>query len=69
MPAARPSRFSVGVAIAAMTALSACNTTKPSQDSTGIDDRYGIPPLSVPPHLLESNGFMSNGLLPAQPYD
>ena len=69
MPAFRSRKLSVGVAIAAITAVSACNTAKPPDDASGIDSRYGIPPLSVPVHLLESNGFMSNGLLPAQPYD
>ena len=56
-------------AIVAMTALAACKSTKAPNSAESIDDQYGIPPLSVPSHMLKSDGFMSNGLLPAQPYD
>jgi uncharacterized lipoprotein len=61
----------VGVAIAASTAiaLAACNTTPPPQNAVEIDEEYGIPAGSVPPSMLEPNGVMTNGLLPAQPYD
>jgi hypothetical protein len=65
------SRVLVVIAIAAMTAfgLSACNFVPPPRNAWEIDDQYGVPPGSVPPYLLKPNGVMTNGLLPAQPYD
>jgi hypothetical protein len=65
------SRSLVGVAIAAMTtfALAACTSPPPSNDAIAIDAQYGIPPGSVPPYMLAPDGLMTNGLLPAQPYD
>ncbi len=66
------SKFVVRVAIAALTALapSACSTpAPPPNDPIAIDDQYGIPAGSVPPYLLRPDGVMTNGLLPAQPYD
>jgi hypothetical protein len=65
------SKFVFSVAIAATTAfaLSACTTSPPPKNATEIDDQYGIPAGSVPPYMLKSDGVMSNGLLPAQPYD
>jgi hypothetical protein len=62
-------KFLFGVAISALTLLAACKSVAPVDAAVAVDDRYGIPPFSVPPHLLKSDGFMSNGLLPAQPYD
>jgi hypothetical protein len=61
----------VGVAIAAMTtlALAECTSAPPGNDAIGIDAQYGIPPYSVPSYLLRPDGLMTNGLLPAQPYD
>jgi hypothetical protein len=65
------SKFVVRVAIAAMTALAlaACSTAPPPNDPIAIDEQYGIPAGSVPPYLLRPDGLMTNGLLPAQPYD
>ncbi len=66
------SKFVVRVAIATMTALTlaACSTTAPPpNDPIAIDEQYGIPAGSVPPYLLRPDGVMTNGLLPAQPYD
>jgi hypothetical protein len=65
------SRSLIGVAIAAMTtfALAACTSPPPSSDAIAIDAQYGIPPGSVPPYMLTPDGLMTNGLLPAQPYD
>ena len=67
------SKTLVGVAIAAVTifALAAC-TSAPrdwGNSATAIDAQYGIPPDSVPTYLLKPDGFMTNGLLPRQPYD
>jgi hypothetical protein len=61
----------VSIAIAALTtlALAACDLAPPPHDAIGIDDQYGIPAGSVPSYLLRPDGVMSNGLLPAQPYD
>jgi hypothetical protein len=61
----------VGVAIAAMTtlALAACTSAPPGNDPIAIDAQYGIPPGSVPSYMLRPDGLMTNGLLPAQPYD
>ena len=61
----------LGVALAVMTtlALAACDSGPPPHDAIGIDDLYGIPAGSVPPELLRPDGLMTNGLLPAQPYD
>jgi hypothetical protein len=66
------SKLVVRVAIAAMTALAlaGCSTTAPPpSDPIAIDEQYGIPAGSVPPYLLRPDGVMTNGLLPAQPYD
>jgi hypothetical protein len=67
------SKFVVRVAIAAMTAvaLAACTAgpPPPPNDPIAIDEQYGIPAGSVPPYLLRPDGVMTNGLLPAQPYD
>ena len=65
------SKSLVGAAIAAMTAfaLPACTMVPPPKNAMEIDDQYGIPPDSVPSYLLNPNGVMTNGLLPAQPYD
>jgi len=59
--------FRVGVAFAAVLILTACGSA-PAKHSTSIDAKYGIPPYSVPSDLLKPDGFMTNGLLPAQPY-
>jgi hypothetical protein len=61
----------VGIAIAAMTmlALAACTSGPRPTDAIGIDAEYGIPAGSVPSYLLRPDGVMTNGLLPAQPYD
>jgi hypothetical protein len=61
----------VGVVIAAMMTLTlaACASGPPPHDAIGIDEQYGIPAGSVPPYLLRPDGLMTNGLLPAQPYD
>jgi hypothetical protein len=61
----------VGVATAALTTfvLAACTQAPPGKDAIAIDAQYGIPPGSVPSYLLRPDGLMTNGLLPAQPYD
>jgi hypothetical protein len=60
-----------GVGVAAMTTLglAACTSGPPPTDAIGIDSQYGIPAGSVPSYLLQPDGVMTNGLLPAQPYD
>jgi hypothetical protein len=66
------SKFVVRVAIAVMTALAAAacsGTAPPPNDPIAIDEQYGIPVGSVPSYLLRPDGVMTNGLLPAQPYD
>jgi len=65
------SRVLTGIAIAsvALLSLAACNTLPPPRNAIEIDDQYGIPPYSVPSQMLQPNGLMTNGLLPAQPYD
>jgi hypothetical protein len=65
------SKLVVRVAIAGMTALAlaACTAPPPANDPIAIDEQYGIPAGSVPPYLLRPDGLMTNGLLPAQPYD
>jgi hypothetical protein len=67
MPVMR--EFLFGIAIVALTSLAACRSAAPIDKAAAVDDRYGVPPFSVPPDLLKSDGFMTNGLLPAQPYD
>jgi hypothetical protein len=65
-------KLMVRVAIAAMTALAAAacmGPAPPPNDPIAIDDEYGIPAGSVPSYLLRPDGVMTNGLLPAQPYD
>jgi hypothetical protein len=49
--------------------VAACTSTPPGNDPIAIDEQYGIPPDSVPPWMLRPDGLMTNGLLPAQPYD
>ena len=65
------SRLLVGAPIAAIMAfgLAACSLEPPAQNAAGLDDQYGIPAGSVPPSMLKPDGSMSNGLMPAQPYD
>jgi hypothetical protein len=65
------SQLLVGVAIAATTtlALAACTSSPPGSNPIAIDEQYGIPPGSVPSSMLRPDGLMTNGLLPAQPYD
>ena len=62
-----PMWFRVGVAFAAVMILTACSSA-PARHSTSIDTKYGIPPYSVPADMMQPDGFMNNGLLPAQPY-
>jgi hypothetical protein len=59
----------VGAVIAATASLAACSSASPPKTATEIDDLYGIPAGSVPSYLLRPDGLMTNGLLPAQPYD
>jgi hypothetical protein len=62
--------FVFGIVIAALGSLAACHSKPPIETAAdAVDDRYGIPPFSVPTHMLKSDGFLINGLLPAQPYD
>jgi hypothetical protein len=65
-----PSRkLPVCAVIAATATLAACNFMPPPKTAAEIDDQYGIPQGSVPSYLLRPDGLMTNGLLPAQPYD
>jgi hypothetical protein len=61
--------LSVGAVIAATAMLASCSLVPPPKTATEIDSQYGIPPGSVPAYLLRPDGLMTNGLLPAQPYD
>jgi hypothetical protein len=58
-----------GAVVAATATLASCATVPPPKTAVEIDDQYGIPPGSVPSYLLRPDGLMTNGLLPAQPYD
>jgi hypothetical protein len=58
-----------GTLILAMATLASCTTMPPPKTAIQIDDQYGIPAGSVPSDLLRPDGVMTNGLLPAQPYD
>ena len=49
--------------------LAACTPVPQGSSPEAIDARYGIPPGSVPSYLPKPNGLITNGLLPAQPYD
>jgi hypothetical protein len=60
---------SVAAASVALCSLAACNMVPPPRNAMEIDAQYGIPAFSVPPQMLQPNGLMTNGLLPAQPYD
>jgi hypothetical protein len=64
-------RLCAGVATVATTAfaLAACTSGPPGNDPIAIDGQYGIPAYSVPSDILRPDGLMTNGLLPAQPYD
>jgi hypothetical protein len=70
-PAVSFSKALVGVATAAMTtfALVACTSPPSGNSAADIDAQYGIPAGSVPSYMLKPDGLMTNGLLPAQPYD
>jgi hypothetical protein len=59
----------VGAAIAATATLAACTSGPAPQTPAEIDSLYGIPPNSVPASSLRPDGSMTNGLMPAQPYD
>ena len=59
----------VGATIAATATLTACSNYPAPKTAAQIDDQYGIPAGSVPSYLLKPDGSMTNGLLPAQPYD
>ncbi len=61
-------KFLVGIAIAATMTLTACSSVRPIDNASAKDDRYGIPPYSVPSTMMKPDGFMTNGLSPAQPY-
>jgi hypothetical protein len=55
----------LGTAFAAVAILTACTSPK---SPTSVDAKYGVPPYSVPSDMMKPDGFMTNGLLPAQPY-
>ncbi len=57
------------ISVAVLVSLAACSSVPQGSSAEAIDARYGIPPDSVPAYLLQPNGLMTNGLLPAQPYD
>jgi hypothetical protein len=60
----------VGAAIAATAALAGCTSGPAPQTPAQIDSLYGIPAGNgVPASSLRPDGSMSNGLMPAQPYD